>query len=194
MRIVCTLGLAIVLCAVVAARAEEKKEAEGVKVGDKAPTFEATDDQGKAWKLSDHVGKNFLVLYFYPADFTGGCTKQACAFRDNAKALTDKGIEVVGISGDSAKNHEQFKKYHKLEFTLLADEEGSIAKKFGVPTKPGGEIKVKELDGATIKRGVTAMRWTIVVDKDGKVIHKAEVKAPAQDPETVLKVIEHAGK
>jgi peroxiredoxin Q/BCP len=194
MRIVCTLGLAIVLYAVVAARAEEKKEAEGVKVGDKAPAFEATDDQGKTWKLSDHVGKNFLVLYFYPADFTGGCTKQACAFRDNAKALTDKGIEVVGISGDSAKNHEQFKKYHKLEFTLLADEEGSIAKKFGVPTKPGGEIKVKELDGATIKRGVTAMRWTIIIDKDGKVIHKAEVKAPAQDPETVLKVIESAGK
>jgi peroxiredoxin Q/BCP len=198
MRIVSTLGLAAVLlgaCAV-AARAEDKKEAEGAKVGDKAPTFEATDDQGKTWKSSDHVGKKFLVIYFYPADFTGGCTKQACAFRDNAKALTDKGIEVVGVSGDSAKNHELFKKHHKLEFTLLADEDGSLAKKFGVPLrdpKPG-EYTVKELDNLKIKRGVTIARWTVIIDKDGKVIHKAEVKDPAQDPKTVLEVIEKAGK
>ena len=74
MRVVFTLGLVALLlgaCAA-AARAEDKKEAEGVKVGDKAPTFEATDDQGKTWKSSDHVGKKFLVIYFYPADFTGG--------------------------------------------------------------------------------------------------------------------------
>src|SRR6516225_2273737 len=63
----------------------------GVTVGDKAPAFEATDDQGKTWKSSDHVGKKIVVVYFFPADFTGGCTKQACAFRDNSNALADKG-------------------------------------------------------------------------------------------------------
>src|SRR5262245_26589268 len=101
-----------------------------VAVGDKAPSFVAKDDQGKDWKSEDHVGKKIIVVYFYPADFTGGCTKQACGFRDDAKPLTEKGVEVIGISGDSVKNHQMFKKYHNLNFTLLADEDGSIAKKF----------------------------------------------------------------
>ena len=193
MRVVFGLGLAALVLAAFVARAEEKS---AVKVGDKAPSFQATDDQGKTWKSGEHVGKKFLVLYFYPADFTGGCTKQACAFRDNGKALTDKGIEVVGISGDSAGNHEQFKKYHKLDFTLLADEDGSLAKKFGVPllSAKAGEVTVKELDNLKIKRGVTIARWTVVIDKNGKVIHKEVVKTPAEDPKTVLEVIEKAGK
>src|SRR5437016_4764214 len=91
-----------------------------LKVGDPAPTFTATDDQGKEWKSTEHVGKKVLVVYFYPADMTGGCTKQACGFRDDMKALSERGVEVVGISGDSAENHQFFKKYHNLNFTLLA--------------------------------------------------------------------------
>jgi peroxiredoxin Q/BCP len=197
MRIAIKLGLALLLLAAfTVGRAAEKKEGEGVKVGDKAPSFEATDDQGKTWKSSDHIGKKFVVIYFYPADFTGGCTAQACAFRDNADKLKDKGIEVIGVSGDSAANHEKFKQYHKLKFTLLADEKGELAKKFGVPlrdSKPG-EVTVKELDNLKIKRGLTIARWTVIIDKDGKVIHKEEVKAPDQDPKTVLEVIEKAGK
>src|SRR5262245_35515516 len=97
--------LALGVClAVVGQRlgADEPKPVE-LKVGDPAPTFEATDDQGKPWKSSDHVGKKVLVIYFYPADLTGGCTKQACGFRDDMQKLTDKGVEVVGISGDSVK-------------------------------------------------------------------------------------------
>src|SRR5437762_10780768 len=78
----------------------------GVKVGDKAPEFEAQDEQGKTWKSKDHVGKKIVVVYFYPADFTGGCTKQACGFRDDLGKLADKGVEVVGISGDTVKTHE----------------------------------------------------------------------------------------
>jgi len=196
MRGVYTLGLTALLLGAcsLAVRAEDKKEAEGVKVGDKAPTFQATDDQGKTWKSEDHVGKKVVVIYFYPADFTGGCTKQACAFRDNAKALADKGVEIVGVSGDSAKNHELFKKHHKLEFTLLADEDGALAKKFGVPFGKGGEFTVKDLDNLKINRGVTIQRWTVIIDKDGKVIHKEAVKAPDQDPKTVLEVIEKSGK
>ncbi|HKI31206.1 MAG TPA: peroxiredoxin [Gemmataceae bacterium] len=200
MRIAIKLGLAALLLgafvlAPAAGRAAEKKEAEGVKVGDKAPTFEATDDQGKTWKSGDHVGKKFVVIYFYPADFTGGCTKQACAFRDAGDKLTDKGIEVIGVSGDSAKNHELFKKHHKLNFTLLADEDGALAKKFGVPLRDpkGGKSKVPDSD-IEIKQGVRIARWTVVIDKDGKVIHKAEVKDVEKDPMTVLEVIEKAGK
>jgi peroxiredoxin Q/BCP len=191
MRIACLVGLSALLVACVPAA-----RADGVKVGDKAPKFEATDDQGKTWKSSDHVGKKIVVVYFFPADFTGGCTKQACAFRDNSNALADKGVEVVGVSGDSAKNHELFKKHHKLDFTLLADEDGSLAKKFGVPllSAKAGEVTVKELDNLKIKRGVTIARWTVVIDKNGKVIHKEVVKTPAEDPKTVLEVIEKAGK
>ena len=65
-----------------------------VEVGDKAPVFNANDDQGNLWKSSDYVGKNYLVVYFYPAAMTGGCTKQACSFRDNKATLKDEGIEV----------------------------------------------------------------------------------------------------
>jgi peroxiredoxin Q/BCP len=179
--------------ATVTGRAADKK-ADGVQVGDKAPAFAATDDQGKEWKSSDHVGKKIVVVYFYPADFTGGCTKQACAFRDEGDKLTEKGVQVVGVSGDSAKNHEMFKKHHKLNFTLLADEDGSIAKKFGVPVGQGGEVTVKDLDNIKIKRGVTAQRWTVVIGKDGKVISKEKVGNPAEDAKRVLELVEKAGK
>src|SRR5262245_8142571 len=114
-RIVPLLLLATIVVPFVRA---EDKPAE-LKVGDPAPTFTSTDDEGKPWKSSDHVGKKVLVVYFYPADMTGGCTKQACGFRDDMAKLTDKGVEVVGVSGDSAKNHQVFKSVHKLNFALL---------------------------------------------------------------------------
>src|SRR5207245_940563 len=111
------------------------------------PEFEGIDDQGNPWKSSDYLGKNVVVVYFYPADMTGGCTKQACGFRDDFKTLSDKGVKVVGVSGDSVANHQYFKKAHNLNFTLLADEDGSLAKKFGVPLKAGGEFTVKDAKG-----------------------------------------------
>src|SRR5262249_39394556 len=81
-----------------------------LKVGDKAPAFQAQDDTGKLWKSADHVGKKIMVVYFYPADFTGGCTKEACAYRDDYGKLKEKGVDVVGVSGDAVHNHELFKK------------------------------------------------------------------------------------
>jgi peroxiredoxin Q/BCP len=194
MRVAIGLGLAALLLSAFAVSGPARAEQPAVKAGDKAPAFEATDDQGKTWKSDEHVGKKIVVIYFYPADFTGGCTKEACAFRDEGKKLTDKGVEVVGVSGDSAKNHEQFKKHHKLDFTLLADEEGAVAKKFGVPTKAGGEVTVKELDNLKIKRGVTEERWTIIIGKDGKVISKEKVSDAAGEAKRVLDVIEKEGK
>lgn len=161
-----------------------------LKVGDAAPKFEAPDDAGKAWKSEDHVGKKILVVYFYPASFTGGCTKQACGFRDDMKAFNDKDVEVIGVSGDTVKAQEAFKKFHKLNFTLLADDKGDVAKAFGVPTGKGGTVKQKIDDKEEeFTRGVTAKRWTFVIDKAGKIAFKnTEVKA-AEDPKAVMEVV-----
>lgn len=162
-----------------------------LKVGDAAPSFAAKDDTGADWKSADHVGKKILVVYFYPASFTGGCTKQACAYRDDQKALSDAGAEVVGVSGDQVKNQEAFKKFHKLNFTLLADDKGEVAKAFGVATTPG-EKKVKQkIDDKEEEfiRGVTEQRWTFVIDKAGKIAYKNTKVDAAADSKAVLEVI-----
>jgi peroxiredoxin Q/BCP len=155
----------------------------GPKVGEKAPSFTASDDQGKPWKSSDHVGKKILVVYFYPADLTGGCTKQACGFRDDSKKLADMGVEVVGVSGDSVANHQLFKKEHNLNFTLLADENGDVAKVFGVPLKKGGTFNFK---GQNLVRGVTASRVTFVIDRNGTIALRENVNDAAGDSRRVL--------
>src|SRR6476469_5092558 len=98
--------------------------AAGLEVGSKVPEFTATDDQGKEWKSSEHVGKHPLVVYFYPADMTPGCTKQACSFRDDMAELKKLGVEVVGVSGDTPENHQIFKQAHNLNYTLLAEPKG----------------------------------------------------------------------
>ena len=166
------------------------QDGEGLKVGDAAPAFESVDDAGKPWKSADHVGKKIVVLYFYPASFTGGCTKQACAFRDDQKALEEKGVEVVGVSGDAVKTQELFKKEHNLNFALLADEKGEVAKAFGVATKAGGKAKVKAGgQDAEFTRGVTASRWTFIIGKDGKIAYKNTKVNAAEDSKAVLEAL-----
>ena len=181
------MGAVILAACAFSAQAEENVN---LKVGDKAPTFQAEDDQGQPWKSSDHIGKKVVVVYFYPADLTGGCTKQACGFRDDMKTLQEKGVEVVGVSGDSAENHQIFKKVHNLNFTLLADEDGAVAKAFGVPVGPGGTVKVK-VDGkeVALTRGVTAKRWTFVIDKEGEIALKNTSVNAADDSKAVLKAV-----
>jgi len=161
-----------------------------LNVGDKAPKFQAKDDTGKLWKSGDVVGKKWVVVYFYPADLTSGCTKQACGFRDDMNKLKDKGVEVVGVSGDSVRNHQLFKKVHELNFTLLADENGNVAKTFGVPTRKGGVIK-RLIDGKTetLKRGVTAQRWTFVINPDGKIAYKNTNVQAAKDSQHILNIV-----
>lgn len=180
------LALALLLLAAPAV-AQEKVD---LKVGDAAPSFSAKDDTGADWKSADHVGKSVLIVYFYPASFTGGCTKQACAYRDDQKALKDAGAEVVGVSGDEVKNQAAFKKFHNLNFSLLADDKGEVAKAFGVETKKGGSVKQKIDDkDEEFTRGITAMRWTFVIDKAGKIVYKnTQVKAP-EDSKAVLEII-----
>src|SRR4051794_25511918 len=92
------LGWLAAMLTVTAAADETKVD---LVVGSTVPNFEALDDQGKPWKLADHVGHKYIVVYFYPGDFTPGCTKQAESFRDNMNLLAERGVEVVGVSGDS---------------------------------------------------------------------------------------------
>ena len=158
--------------------AGEKGKGMTIKVGDKAPTFTSVDDTGKTWKSSDHVGKKVLVLYFYPADFTGGCTAQACGFRDNIGSLKSKDVEVVGVSGDSAETHKNFKSDFKLPFTLLADSKGEVAGAFGIQVNKGGTAKGKTSTGELIEvtQGVRINRYTVVIDKAGSIaaLYKVE--------------------
>lgn len=159
-----------------------------VKIGAKAPAFHGIDENGQAWNSKDIVGKKILVLYFFPADFTGGCTKQACSFRDDIEKLHGQGIEVVGVSGDSSKTHHMFKAYHKLPFTLLADEKGQLAKTFGVPLLgKGGTSPAIDASGVKIAmpRGVTISRYTVVIDKNGTVAAKDRVTNPAGDSKRI---------
>ena len=167
-----------------------------LKVGDAAPEFEASDDAGKTWQSSELVGKKFLVVYFFPADFTSGCRAQAQKFRDNMNALNDKGIVVIGISGDSVITHAHFKKAEKLNFTLLADETGAVAKQFGVPLSKGGEVRAKDADGQplVLKREVTAARWTFIIGLDGKIAYKNTKVNPAEDRKQVAAFIENLQK
>ena len=162
-----------------------------LKIGDKAPEFQADDDSGKLWKSTDHAGKKFIVVYFYPADCTGGCTKQAQAYRDDMEKLAKNDVVVVGVSGDTVENHQFFKRKEKLNFPLLADVKGEVAAKFGVPAT-FGDKSVKASIGAEEKvltRPVTTKRWTFVIGKDGKILYKnTEVKAP-EDAKAVAEAI-----
>jgi peroxiredoxin Q/BCP len=161
-----------------------------LSVGDKAPDFNAVADDGSKWDIKEYLGKKYIVIYFYPAAMTGGCTKQACAYRDHKEDLQMAGVEVVGISGDKVEGLKLFKQAENLNFTLLSDENGSIAKTFGVPLTAGGAIK-RTVEGAEheLLRGVTAKRWTFVVGKDGKIIYRNDAVNAETDTDEVLSFI-----
>ena len=163
---------------------------QGLAVGDKAPEFKAPADDGSSWNINKFLGRKFIVVYFYPAAMTGGCTKQACSYRDHRDDLQSAGVEVVGVSGDKIVNLRLFKQAENLNFTLLSDETGAIAKTFGVPLTAGGAIK-RTVAGAEheLLRGVTAKRWTFVVGKDGKIIYRNDAVNAETDTDEVLSFI-----
>lgn len=158
--------------------------------GDAAPIFEAPTTDGSLWRSEDHVGRKFIVVYFYPADLTGGCTRQACGFRDHMKELNDADVEVVGVSGDSVNNHQLFSKVNSLNFPLLSDEDGKISKAFGVPVREGATI-MRMVDGVerSLSRGVTASRWTFLIDPDGRIVHKNTEVDAEHDSQKILETI-----
>lgn len=161
-----------------------------VETGQKAPLFSAIDDQGLTWNLGDHVGKQNIVLFFYPAAMTGGCTAQACGFRDQQEQFAGVNAVVVGISGDDTEGLAIFKQVHELNFPLLSDVAGSIAKAYGVPTREGGSIirTVNDKD-VTLTRGITASRWTFVIDRNGEIAHIDKEVDAANDSHKVLDVL-----
>ena len=103
-----------------------------LKVGDVIPHFVAKDSNGNDFDSNDYVGKQSLVIYFYPKDDTPGCTTQACTFRDQYQDFKDLGAEVIGISSDSVQSHLKFQSKFNLPFILLSDNDKKIRKAFGV--------------------------------------------------------------
>lgn len=101
-----------------------------LQVGDPAPDFSLADADGTTVSLAELKGKR-VVLYFYPRDSTPGCTKEACAFRDNYEAYQAKNVVVLGVSADDAKSHQKFINKHNLPFPLLVDEGAKVATAYG---------------------------------------------------------------
>ena len=167
----------------------------GLEVGSKVETFSANADSGDLWQLSDYLGKKNVVVYFYPAAMTGGCTKQACAYRDQSAALNDVDAVVVGISGDSVNNLKLFKKANDLNFPLLSDANGGIADMFGVSVGRGSKSIEREVDGImhTLTRGLTTSRWTFIIGKDGSVVYKNDKVNATEDTATVIAELKKLG-
>jgi peroxiredoxin Q/BCP len=136
-------------------------------VGDKAPEFSLSDADGNTVSLGDFAGRK-VVVYFYPAASTPGCTKQACDFRDSLDELNEAGLDVVGISPDKPAKLAKFRDAEGLTFPLLSDPERTVLTSWGA----FGE---KSMYGKTVQ-GV--IRSTFVVDEDGKIeIAQYNVKA-----------------
>ncbi len=129
-----------------------------IAVGSQLPDVTLQDDQGQDVRLADLMGSPY-VLYFYPADDTPGCTKEACAFRDSYGAFKRAGVEVYGVSPDSAESHVKFKNKYELPFPLLVDADHQLAEALGA----WGE---KNMYG---KKSVGILRSTFVVGADGAV-------------------------
>jgi peroxiredoxin Q/BCP len=126
-----------------------------LKVDDKAPAFELKDQNGKTVRLADYLGKSSVVLFFYPADYSPGCTAEVCAFRDNYDVFKESGAEVIGISTQDESSHQGFIAKHGLQFELLVDEGGKTAESYGV--------------GKTF--GILPGRVTFVIDRQGVIRH-----------------------
>jgi peroxiredoxin Q/BCP len=143
-----------------------------------APDFQLNDENGEPRKLSDFLGKP-VVLYFYPKDDTPGCTAEACEFRDDYGAYESAGIVILGISPDSSKSHNKFKKKYNLPFTILADIDHAVCDRYGV----WGE---KSMFG---KKYFGVLRTTFVIGQDGKIKEIFENVTPKGHSSQVLSAL-----
>ena len=128
--------------------------AENLQVGFQAPAFELLDQQERLHSLKNNIGK-WVVLYFYPKDDTPGCIKEACSFRDDIAILESINVKVFGLSVDTITSHAKFAEKYSLQFPLLTDIGGEVAKKYNALTKLG-PLKL-------------AKRHTFIIDPDGKL-------------------------
>jgi peroxiredoxin Q/BCP len=149
-----------------------------VEVGSVAPDFTLPSQSGGMISLEDFTGKRPVVLFFYPKDDTPGCTKQACAFRDDFEEFGKLDAEVIGISSDSVESHKSFAARYNLPFTLLSDEGGKVRKLYGVPNS----------------FGLFPGRVTYVIDEEGVVRHifSSQVEA-ARHVEEALEALKYIG-
>lgn len=112
-----------------------------LKIGDAAPDFELPDQDGRPLRLSTLLTQGPLLLYFYPADFTPVCTREACAFRDLQPALAANGLTVIGISPQDSASHARFREKHGLSFALLADPDKRVIRAYGCDGPLGFGVK-----------------------------------------------------
>ncbi len=127
--------------------------------GDQAPDFELPDQDGNPVRLSEAVQNGPVVLFWYPIASSGGCTKQACHFRDLASEFSAAGAQRFGISTDSVAKQKQFSDENSFDYPLLSDESGSVAETFGIKRGKFGA-----------KLGAPVKRWTFVIGKDRRVV------------------------
>ena len=132
-----------------------------LKPGDPAPDFELEDGEGRTWKLSELRGSG-VIIYFYPADETPGCTRQACDFRDAREDFARAGYTILGISPQDAESHRAFSSKHSLNFPLLIDDRLEAASAYDSVREERGFHEGIPLDVA---------RSTFVVDESGKIVH-----------------------
>ena len=149
-----------------------------LKIGDSAPGFEALSDSGKKIKLSDFRGKR-VVLYFYPKDSTPGCTTQACGFRDAYPTVEKRKAVVLGVSPDGVASHQKFKTKQELPFTLVVDEDHTIAEAYGV----WGE---KSMYG---RKYMGIIRSHFVIDEKGKIVDAQVKVSPADSVKLALETL-----
>ena len=146
-----------------------------LKLNSKAPNFSLPDQDGNIHSLNEYRDK-WILVYFYPKDDTAGCTKEACVIRDNLPDFKKLNCVVLGISADSSESHEKFAKKYKLSFTLLADEEKRVIKKYGAWQK-------KKFMG---REYIGIKRKSYLIDPDGKVAKIYLDVKPAKHAEEVL--------
>jgi peroxiredoxin Q/BCP len=150
-----------------------------IPAGIPAPDFELLDDTGVSRRLSDFRGKS-VVLYFYPEDDTPGCTKEACAFRDDYSAYEKAGVVILGVSPDSPESHAKFKAKYKLPFPLLADPGHKICDLYGV--WGAKQFMGKEYEGV--------LRTTFLIGGDGKVLRVFEKVRPSEHSAELLEALQ----
>ena len=149
-----------------------------IQIGATAPDFTLPDENGKQVKLSGLRGKK-VILYFYPADDTPGCTAQACGFRDNIAVIEEKNAIVIGISPDSATSHQKFRTKYNLPFVLLSDLDHAVAEKYGA----WGE---KEFAG---KKSTGVIRSHYVIDEQGKIVDSQIAVKAKESPNIALQTL-----
>ena len=143
-------------------------------IGTKSPEFSLPDQNGIVHNLSDYKGQK-VILYFYPKDMTGGCTAQACNFRDRYPQIQEKGAIVLGVSKDSVESHKRFEEKHGLPFPLLSDEALEVVSAYDV-------LKLGK-DGKPTK---SLIRSTYLIDEDGIIIKAFGGVKPKEDADRML--------